>query len=78
MKLKGVPRITLTEFKEVLKGQCVRYKKFTKLKESIRRNFKVNSIIEIVKNINLEDNKRVWNQKFSMLLQNSKPLEVSE
>jgi len=26
----------------------------------------------------LEDNKRVWNQKFSILLQNSKPLEVSE
>ena len=77
VRLKGVPRINIEQFKKILAGESVRYTKFVKLKEGIRRNINVNSMIEIEKHINLEDNKRIWNQQFSINLVSSTPLVVS-
>ena len=78
VKLKGVPHVNLDQFKEVLRGETIKYNKFVKLKEGIRRNLKINSIIEIEKNINLEDNKRLWLKKFDLILEESEPLMVVE
>ena len=72
VKLKGVPHVNKKQFFNIIKGKSVKYKKFAKLKESIRRNLKVNSIQEVEKYIDLEDTKRSWNLKFGLDLENSR------
>ena len=79
VKLKGVPRITREKMLEVLKGNSVSYTKFVKLKEGIRRNIAVNSMIQIKKNIDLEDSKRIWDKPFSIFeKQKSIPIIIGE
>lgn len=48
-------------FFEVIKHKKYDYMKFTKFKESLRRNLDFNSILFVEKNINLNDDKREWN-----------------
>lgn len=55
------------------------YKKFTKFKESLRRDFSFNQIIDIHKTIDIEDNKRIWQGSFNKnKLQRSKPLNLNQ
>lgn len=63
--------------RKILDQQDINYKKFIKIKEGIRRNIKVNSIIIMTKHINLEDTKRKWNGRFNeYILQDSEPIEI--
>lgn len=82
IKSKGVPIPKNQRGKERLKKQILskktlHYKKFIKVKEGINRNIKVNSVIVQSKEIDLEDNKRVWVGEFDAhKLQDSEPIEV--
>jgi len=78
IRLKGVPHVTKKQFLEVLEGSKISYNKFVKLKEGIRRNLKVNSIIGIDKDISLEDTKRIWKYPFSLEAQDSMPINIIE
>ena len=77
VRMKGVPHATKEQFRQVLNNEKISYSKFVKLKEGIRRNIKVNSIINIDKSIDLEDNKRIWLTPFSLIPQSSTPLKIS-
>ena len=78
VKIKGVgKRLTMMEFNGVVLNPKVFYKKFMKFKESIRRGFIPNEIMDMEKELSLEDNKRVWSECFNPLqLQDSFPVEV--
>lgn len=76
VRIKGVSRATKEKFMDVMIGKSISYDKFTKLKEGVRRGIKPNSIQKVEKNLNLEDDKRIWGSKFDpFTLQDSKPLE---
>ena len=78
-RMKGVSKVDYTKFMRALEGKKVSYMKFTKTKESIRRKMIPNTIINMEKSIDLEDNKRVWKRPFSSLeLQESEPLVINE
>lgn len=83
-KVKGVPTPKSNRLKNRLKhnilgGRMVRYEKFVKPKEAIRRKLVVNSKLLVSKSIDLEDNKRVWKSKFNpLVLEESEALEVFE
>ena len=78
VKMKGVPRASYEQFEDVLNYKPVEYIKFTKLKESIRRNFKVNSILNMIKHLDLEDTKRVWSKPFSLEKQKSEAIQIEQ
>lgn len=78
IKLKGVPKATLEQFKDIMNNLPVKYNKFVKLKEGIRRNLKPNSIMSISKKISLEDEKRSWDSGFSLEKQRSKAVIIDE
>ena len=78
VKMKGVPKSTIDQFNLVLKGKKITYNKFVKLKESIRRNLKVNSVIEQSKLLDLEDIKREWGEEFTLHAQRSKPRRIQD
>ena len=67
-------------FKNVLEQKPIRYEKFVKIKEGIKRKMNINSIIVVEKHVDLEDIKRNWcGKKFNPLeLQDSEPLVLSE
>jgi len=60
IKIKGVTKCSYEELQEIKKGMSVNRFKFSKIKESVRRGIDYNSVIKIDKNINLDDNKRIW------------------
>lgn len=67
IKIKGIPHLrNKQDFLNLIQTRKNIYEKFVKFKEANARNLKYNEIIEIEKNINLEDTKRVWNKKFSI------------
>ena len=78
VKIKGVAKkFNFLEFNGLLLNPEVRYKKFMKFKESIRRGFVPNEIIDMTKELSIEDNKRVWEFKFNPFnLQSSEPFEI--
>ena len=89
IKLKGIPKkvifnneeikINKEVFLSILDGQEVKYKKFTKLKEGIRRGLMPNSIMDMKKYIQLTDNKRIWLDDFNYKsLGDSLPLHIPE
>jgi len=78
IRMKGVPHATKKQFKQVLDKDSIEYTKFVKLKEGIRRNLKVNSILKMTKSLDLEDNKREWITPFSLIPEKSKPLKIKE
>lgn len=53
------------EFNELIKGGVVNKKRFSGLKESVRRGIAPNTTITTPKTMDVEDNKRVWNSPFS-------------
>lgn len=60
VKAKGIKKPDLFDFNDMLKGNTIKKNKLVKLKESIRRKLIVNSKLEVVKNVKLEDDKRNW------------------
>ncbi len=80
VKIKGLgKRLTFNEFNRFLKSPKITYMKFMKFKESIRRGFIPNEIIDMIKKMDLEDNKRQWVGKFDpKVLNSSSPILVKE
>lgn len=64
-KCKGLMRVDFEEFRDKVKigNPEFNYKKFIKMKESVRRKMKTNLVIDTLKKFNLEDNKRNWKEK---------------
>lgn len=79
VKAKGVKKPNEEDFMDILKGNKVMKDKFSTLRESIRRHIQPNTILEISKQLDLEDNKRIWNKSFNMYeLQQSEPIKIIE
>lgn len=77
LKIKGCSGAKAEDFKNIVIGEDFTYMKMTKFKESIKRGFKFNQIIEVKKHLDLEDNKRKWSGKFDTdKLQISMPIRV--
>lgn len=79
-KAKGLHGLSnYTDFNNVITTKNYKYMKFTKFKESLRRNLHFNEKIEVVKNIDLEDNKRLWkNKEINIkILEKSNPLKAN-
>jgi len=67
VKIKGLgKRLNYLEFCGLLAKQEITYNKFTKFKESLRRDLIPNEIIKITKHFGLEDSKRDWLKEFDM------------
>lgn len=87
VKIKGLgKRLSYFEFMGLIKSPLtddgktmpVKYNKFTKFKEALRRDFIPNEIIEVKKEFSLEDEKREWSGRFmEEELQDSHPLCLS-
>jgi len=86
VKIKGLgKRLSYFEFVGLLKSplndigktRAVKYEKFTKFKEALRRDLIPNEIIKVHKEFSLEDEKRVWPGLFEEgKLQTSSPLTI--
>jgi hypothetical protein len=77
LKSKGLTGLKeLVDFTNVLKTGQYTYKKFTKFKESIKRNMPFNQIIDVTKFVEFEDDKRNWLYPFSMKKEKSQPVKV--
>lgn len=73
VKIKGIAKkLTFNDFKNFTVKPKITYMKFMKFKESVRRGFIPNELLYVDKNMDLEDNKRVWQNKF-----NPKELNIS-
>jgi hypothetical protein len=79
VKAKGIGhKLVMDDFYKIMASKEFTYTKFMKFKESIRRNMIPNEIIQILKKLDLEDNKRLWHQEFSMSsFQESDPRRIS-
>jgi len=66
VKMKGVNRANIEDFNSMKKGEPIKKTKFSKIKESVNRRLKPNTIIKIEKNINMQDDKRVWSNNDSV------------
>jgi hypothetical protein len=77
VRCKGFPGLKRDDFDKLLKGESFSYRKFSKFKESILREMQFNSVYRAEKNLDLEDNKRLWKHKFSLEPQESVPLCLS-
>ena len=75
-KCKGLGRMNREEFYKTIDEKRRKVRRFTKFKESNKRGLSYNTIIEFYKYLNLEDNKRIWDNPFSMELQDSNPLKI--
>jgi hypothetical protein len=74
IKIKGVPRATKETFNDVLQKRKIKYQKFVRIRESVIQNRIVNSKVIMTKELNLNDNKRVWETDFNPYkLDNSTP-----
>lgn len=60
VRIKGLPKMKYEDFEKFLIKPERLFKKFIKFKEAMRRNIPINSIIDVSKELTLEDNKRVW------------------
>lgn len=65
IKVKGLPRASIESFENIIQGQTVHYNKFTRPSESIRRGYPVNSVRDEHKEMDINDNKRIWKYPFS-------------
>jgi len=81
VKIKGVgTRLSINDFIKLISLKKVNYTKFMRFKESMRREMDINEIVDMVKNFDLEDNKRNWNgQKFNIKeIQYSKAINTQD
>lgn len=78
VRIKGVgTRLTAMMFHDILIKSHIRYSKFMKFKESLRRRMTVNEIIEMTKELSLDDNKRTWPGAFNRdEIQDSIPIKL--
>lgn len=78
IKIKGVPNADLRVFSDIINNKPVYYKKFVKFKESLRRDLNINQIIDVLKSVNLNDDKRFWSNSFfnPLIFEKSSPLFV--
>jgi hypothetical protein len=53
-------------------------KRFIKLRTALQDKYKINEVIQINKEMNLNDSKREWLKDFDMLPQESKPLNLTD
>jgi hypothetical protein len=59
IKIKGVGcKMSLGLFNEIMLQRQVKYERILQFRESLRRKLNVNSVVEITKHLDLEDNKR--------------------
>ena len=65
IKMKGVNRANIDDFNSMKRGEVIKKTKFSKIKESVNRRLKPNTIIKVEKNINMQDDKRVWKENES-------------
>jgi hypothetical protein len=80
-KIKGIRGVkSYEQFYDIIKNGHYEYIKFTKFKESIRRGFAFNQKIPVYKELDLEDNKRIWkNKKINIdCLEKSIPIHYHE
>lgn len=76
-KVKGCGKITVNDVKELIATRQYSYEKLFKFKEAIRRNKSFNQRTKVTKNLSLEDDKRIWFDKFNPEeLQESKPIAL--
>jgi len=82
VKIKGLGcMLDELRFRRLLESDSHKevYIKFVKFKESLRRGLVPNETLEVFKEFNLEDNKRVWGHTFSInILQESQPINIAE
>jgi hypothetical protein len=78
VKIKGIPiKMNRENFINFLETKNITYNKIVKPKESWRRKLIYNQIIKINKEVNLEDNKRLWTNKFNYNeFEKSEPLYI--
>ena len=79
IKFKGVPHknLNLDVFKIILDTKKYEYNRIVKFKEGLRRNLIINSEIKVPKNFDIEDNKRLWENKFNVNnFEISKPIKL--
>ncbi|HJZ23918.1 MAG TPA: DNA polymerase [Candidatus Babeliales bacterium] len=68
--------IDAKEFQKIVTNGAT-YKKFTKFKEALRRKKLPNELIEVYKELDLQDSKRAWGDEFSFeTLQKSTPITL--
>lgn len=76
IKIKGCPRAQ--DIVSLIKSGIYKYTKMSKYRESIRRKLDFNEVLKVEKRLNLEDNKRVWSEKFNQdELQESEPIMLT-
>lgn len=76
-RCKGIGFLNKKEFNELIKNKKFIINKFVKFKECNRRNLYYNQKLEVLKQLNLEDNKRIWEDKFNPnVLQDSCAIEI--
>ena len=78
-KIKGIGvKVSMNLFLDILSNKKVDYKKFMKFKEAVRRNMLPNEIIDMTKVLNIQDDKRLWEEEqFNKdKLQFSEPLKL--
>jgi hypothetical protein len=78
VKMKGVKGANKDIFNRVLRGEDIYMTRFAKLKESIKRGLATNTDLIIKKKLGLNDNKRIWHQKFNPYIadDDSEPIEL--
>jgi hypothetical protein len=85
IKIKGVKsvlnskgkKLDYDKFVDIIKNRKIMFEKFIKFKESLRRKKIPNEIIDFTKEIDSEDDKRIWTESFSLInIQKSKPKNI--
>lgn len=78
VKIKGLgQRLNYLQFLGLLVVKYIAYDKFAKFKESLRRDLIPNQIIQTHKEFSLEDEKRLWKNKFSLEFEDSCPIMLT-
>lgn len=78
IKIKGIRKSNIDDIKNVMMGKSVTKEKFSKLRESARRGFMPNTKISVTKNVNIIDDKRIWEHNNLDKIANSTPLVINE
>jgi hypothetical protein len=77
VKIKGVRRANTEDFNTILKAGVVSKWKFTRLRESLKRNDVVCNGLEVQsKSLSLDENKRVWNHLDINIPSSSIPIKL--
>lgn len=76
-KCKGVSHLDQKGFMEIIEKKIAPIERFVKFKEANRRGLKYNQTLSFDKHISLEDDKRLWNDRFDFnKLQDSEAITI--